>query len=142
MSDNALGVWRAEWPDGLSQTINVERHPDREYIARPKQGSFAIGRTARQAVATFFDHDPPSALHAPDEASEAETAAFQRGVEAMRAAAVRTVDDRVRDRSEATEKSMDSHDYGCASCQAAARDEAKYIATKLRAMVIDAKAAP
>lgn len=135
MSDNALGVWRAEWPDGLSQTINVERHVDGEFIARAGN-SFAIGRTARAAVEAFVDHEP-CVLHSPDETSE-----FQRGVAAMRAAAVRAVDDRVRDRSEATEKSMDRHDYGCASCQAAARDEAKYIATKLRALVIDPKAAP
>ena len=141
MSDNALGVWRAEWLDGLSQTINVETHPDGEFVARTKQGSFALGKTARQAVATLFEHDPPAAIHAPDEASEAETAAFQRGVEAMRAASVRISDDRVRDRAEATEKSMDAHDYGCASCQAAARGEAKYIAAKLRAIAIDPKGA-
>lgn len=85
MSDNAIGKWRAEWADGHSQTVNVEPHPDGEFIARTKE-SFAIGRTARAAVASFFDHDPPDAIHAPDESSEAETAAFHRGVEAMRAA--------------------------------------------------------
>ena len=139
-NDNATGTWRyVDRRDGRTIIAEVAFEGG-QYIAR-YGSSWSKGATARHVAKRLFD-DLDGWVLAPGDRTPSEDEAFAQGIAAMRAAAVRFVDDRERDRSEATEKSMDVHDYGCASCQAAACDEARYIAERLGILKIDPKETP
>ena len=83
----ASETWRVRHADGSTDVATVTRLDDGMWRAQTAKGiSWSVNPTPRAAVADLFDVSPGD-VFGPGETPE-ERAAFARGVEAMRAAAV------------------------------------------------------
>lgn len=80
-------TWRVRHPDGSIGAVTVTKLDNGQWRAETSKGySWSVRPSARDAVVCLFDVSPDD-VFGPGETPE-ERAAFTRGVEAMRAAAV------------------------------------------------------
>jgi hypothetical protein len=80
-------TWRVRHPDGSTDAVTVTKLDDGRWRAETPSGrSWSVRPSPRAAVTALFD-DSSGTVFGPGETPE-ERAAFARGVEAMRAAAV------------------------------------------------------